>query len=179
MNGKNKVMCEEVDPNYIETFPELIKSLRTAGKRHTKKQYSKVPVAFLEGELETEIAETFLQIANRVEKTWKKFIGGDFRESLRRILDVSRGINLSRDEMKPLADELDKARKLDCGSIVKGYWINGPENEYEFAYCSECDHMQWAGWDSHAEAKEKIGDFYKEYRYCPHCGAKMKGGLYA
>ncbi len=45
MNGKNKVMFEEVDPNYIETFPELIKSLRTAVKRHTKKQYSKVPVA--------------------------------------------------------------------------------------------------------------------------------------
>ena len=52
-------------------------------------------------------------------------------------------------------------------------WELGPE--YEFAYCSHCGHMEHAGWDTHSEAAEKIGDFHEEYKFCPHCGAQMKG----
>lgn len=57
-------------------------------------------------------------------------------------------------------------------------WLNGKNYEYEYAYCSECGRMQWAGWDTHRQAKEEIGKFYESYKYCPGCGAKMTGGTY-
>jgi NADH pyrophosphatase NudC (nudix superfamily) len=47
--------------------------------------------------------------------------------------------------------------------------------EYEYAYCSHCRHQQWASWDSHREAVENIGEFHKEYKFCPNCGFEMKG----
>lgn len=47
--------------------------------------------------------------------------------------------------------------------------------EYEFAYCSHCGHQQWASWDSWREAVENIGEFCKEYKFCPNCGFEMKG----
>lgn len=64
------------------------------------------------------------------------------------------------------------------GESKKGHWLNGHDYEYEYAYCSECGHMQWASWDSHLEAKDNVEDFHKEYRYCPHCGVRMVGGKY-
>jgi hypothetical protein len=60
----------------------------------------------------------------------------------------------------------------------EGVWENGKGFEYEFAYCSVCGRMQYAGWDSHKEAKEKIENFHEEYKFCPGCGAKMTGGRY-
>ena len=60
----------------------------------------------------------------------------------------------------------------------EGQWLNGDDYEYEFAYCSECGRMQWADWNSHAEAKEKVGEFHEDYKFCPGCGAKMTGGRY-
>lgn len=47
--------------------------------------------------------------------------------------------------------------------------------EYEYAYCSHCGHQQLASWDSYREAMENIGEFHKEYKFCPNCGFKMKG----
>ena len=66
----------------------------------------------------------------------------------------------------------------DALSESKGRWLNGKDYEYAFAYCSKCGHMQWAGWDTHQQAKEKIGEFYKEFKFCPECGSEMEGGEY-
>lgn len=66
----------------------------------------------------------------------------------------------------------------DALSESKGRWLNGKDYEYEFAYCSKCGRMQWAGWDTHQQAKEKIGEFYKEFKFCPNCGSEMEGGEY-
>ena len=76
------------------------------------------------------------------------------------------------------ADSPATAIRWLIGEEAKGQWLNGNEYEYEYAYCSECGRMQWAGWDSHSDAREKIGDFHKEYKFCPGCGAKMEGGCY-
>lgn len=61
---------------------------------------------------------------------------------------------------------------------TKGKWLNGRHYEYEYAYCSKCGHMEYAGWNSHAEAREAIVYFHKHYRFCPWCGTKMEGGQY-
>ena len=66
----------------------------------------------------------------------------------------------------------------DALSESKGRWLNGKDYEYEFAYCSKCGRMQWAGWDTHQQAKEKIGEFYKAFKFCPECGSEMEGGEY-
>lgn len=47
--------------------------------------------------------------------------------------------------------------------------------EYEYAYCSHCGHQQWASWNSYREARENIGEFHKQYKFCPNCGFEMKG----
>lgn len=75
--------------------------------------------------------------------------------------------------MDSLADKIRETCKERDGE-----WLNGKNYEYEFAYCSRCGHMEHAGWDSHKEAKENVEEFYKEYQYCPKCGAKMEGGQY-
>ena len=60
----------------------------------------------------------------------------------------------------------------------KGKWKNGTKYEYEYAYCSECGRMQFAGWDTHKQAKENIESFARDYKFCPGCGAEMEGGVY-
>ena len=72
-----------------------------------------------------------------------------------------------------LADKLEEAVKRESG-----IWLNGDDYEYEFAYCSQCNHTEFASWDTHEDAKEKVVTFHEEYKYCPNCGAKMTGGLY-
>jgi len=77
----------------------------------------------------------------------------------------------------------DKIRKVNSSCHVlssphKGKWENGTMYEYEYAYCSECGHMQWAGWDSHREAEDNIEEFAHNYKFCPGCGAEMEGGVY-
>lgn len=59
-----------------------------------------------------------------------------------------------------------------------GYWLNGEGYEYEFAYCSVCGRMEYAGWDTNSEAEEQITEFHKEHKYCPNCGTRMEGGKY-
>ena len=60
----------------------------------------------------------------------------------------------------------------------EGVWENGTGFEYEFAYCSVCGRMEFADFNSHADAKKKIKHFHEEYKFCPGCGAKMTGGRY-
>ena len=71
------------------------------------------------------------------------------------------------------ADKLEEVMKRETG-----IWLNGDDYEYESAYCSKCGHMEHADWDSHAEAKADVEDFYQVYKYCPNCGTQMTGGRY-
>lgn len=73
--------------------------------------------------------------------------------------------------------EIDK-RPAASTPPRKGKWKNGRRYEYEYAYCSECGRMQWAGWDTHKQAEENIESFACDYKYCPGCGAEMEGGVY-
>lgn len=70
--------------------------------------------------------------------------------------------------------ESTKPNKRQLAAI----WINGDDYEYEFAYCSRCGRKEYAGWNTHAEAKDKVEHFHEDYRYCPGCGAHMMGGHY-
>lgn len=72
----------------------------------------------------------------------------------------------------------DMARAALSKPPRKGKWKNGTKYEYEYAYCSECGRMQWAGWDTHKQAKENIESFAHYYKFCPGCGAEMEGGVY-
>lgn len=81
-------------------------------------------------------------------------------------------------ELEAAKRELAKARAALSASPRKGKWKNGTKYEYEYAYCSECGHMQWAGWDTREQAKENIESFAHDYKFCPGCGAEMEGGVY-
>lgn len=72
-------------------------------------------------------------------------------------------------------NDLELRRKVDAalaGQKYEAKWGLGAESEY--AYCSHCGHQQWASWDSYREAIENIGEFHKEYKFCPNCGFEMK-----
>ena len=71
---------------------------------------------------------------------------------------------------------VQKAKAALSATPHKGKWKNG--RRYEYAYCSECGRMQWAGWDTHKQAEENIESFACYYKYCPGCGAEMEGGVY-
>lgn len=74
--------------------------------------------------------------------------------------------------------KLKKIEHVLSSQSHKGKWKNGRNYEYEYAYCSECGRMQWAGWNSHKEAEKNIESFADDYRFCPGCGAEMEGGEY-
>ena len=82
--------------------------------------------------------------------------------------------------LSQIADRIEAAAKRERLPEVRtnGQWNNGTDYEYEFAYCSKCGRMVFAGWNSHAEAREKVVNFHETYKYCPGCGAKMEGGRY-
>jgi hypothetical protein len=82
------------------------------------------------------------------------------------------------DHLPPVIQEkareaIDKAEAALGEQRCEAKWELGAE--YEFAYCSHCGHQQWASWDSLREAVENIGEFCKEYKFCPNCGFEMKG----
>ena len=79
-------------------------------------------------------------------------------------------------------DEFNESQKMLRAALSaqphKGKWENGTMYEYEYAYCSECGRMQWAGWYTHKQAEEEIELFADNYRFCPGCGTEMEGGVY-
>lgn len=84
-----------------------------------------------------------------------------------------------REEFDAKILEIEKVVRAALAALPhKGRWKNGRSYEYEYAYCSECGRMQWAGWDTHRQAEENIGSFADDYRFCPSCGAEMEGGVY-
>jgi len=68
-----------------------------------------------------------------------------------------------------ITDFADKCR--ECGKQKKGKWICVHHLENKITYyswkCSECQH------DFSSEEESKVD--FDEYKYCPNCGAKMKG----
>ncbi len=115
----------------------------------------------------TQVADTKFELCHDVERVLK--IGRDFQKQ-----DTWRGAH--HDTAKLLCDTIEYLRDLQPRR--NGKWENGTEYEYEYAYCSECGRMQWAGWDTHKQARENIESFADKYRYCPGCGAEMEGGVY-
>jgi len=103
----------------------------------------------------------------------------EIRKAVRRLddaiwTDPDGNVNIDMGE-----DAIHKTlRTALAGRTLTGKWLNGHDYEYEFAYCSECGHMQYTGWETHSQAKDNVADFHKKYRYCPNCGAKMDGGKY-
>lgn len=71
------------------------------------------------------------------------------------------------------ADRIEAAAKREPPR-VEARWTVGAE--YEYAYCSNCGHAEWGAWDSTEEAKDGVTDFCNDVKFCPNCGAKMKGG---
>lgn len=80
--------------------------------------------------------------------------------------------------MSCLADKIRKAGTFVEEQHEKAKWLNGKHYECEFAYCSKCGRMEWAGWTTHNRAKEKVVDFFNDYKFCPECGSEMEGGEY-
>lgn len=81
-------------------------------------------------------------------------------------------------ELPQYSKIVDIAEEALSAQPHKGKWKNGTMYEYEYAYCSECGRSQWAGWDTHEQAKENIESFARDYKFCPGCGAEMEGGVY-
>jgi hypothetical protein len=105
-------------------------------------------------------------------------VDADFRYFADRIETVVKALVADRDNWRRQAlaeDERANPAAALAEQRCKAKWKLGAE--YEFAYCSHCGHQQWASWDSWREAVENIGEFCKEYKFCPNCGFKMKGAI--
>ena len=58
---------------------------------------------------------------------------------------------------------------LDMVTVKHGEWIDKPYPNYpahDIRYCSEC------GWNIH---KSKLRNSDLNWKYCPNCGAEMRG----
>ena len=99
---------------------------------------------------------------------------GKGENKMARYIDVSninlRGIAVFDEDFEaliPLSDvrkALQMTPTADVQEVRHGRWISNELGGYKWAYyCSEC------GWvDGYP--------FNDRHKYCPHCGAKMKGG---
>ena len=121
--------------------------------------------------------------ADRIEAARKRESGN--AAALREMLKASRDYFVALREKVPgsLSEQYLTQRIANIDAALaapphKGKWKNGRSYEYEYAYCSECGRMQWAGWDTHKQAEENIESFSDNYRFCPGCGAEMDGGVY-
>ncbi len=96
------------------------------------------------------------------------------------LLDIAEGVtpNLHPSHSFVAVQIRKIARAALAAPPRKGRWKNGKNYEYEYAYCSECGRMQWAGWDTHKQAEDNIRSFADDYKFCPGCGAEMEGGEY-
>lgn len=72
-----------------------------------------------------------------------------------------------------VARAIEDMPTADVVEVRHGYWYIP---EYEYLGCSECGEWYYTGADSTAEAKERLANG-ECYPYCPHCGAKMDGGV--
>lgn len=143
--------------------------------------------------------QSVLRLADRIEAAWKReraeieanalAVGGSSRGGANK---PSGNAAAMREALAAVAELLWEIQGLGKSPISnKAYAVKrkviaalaNPPHEakwtanggYEFACCSSCGHLQYAGWDGHAEQAEKIGDFHELYKFCPGCGAQMKG----
>lgn len=74
--------------------------------------------------------------------------------------------------MQDMEKRLRMKDEMIAKLVLHGYWI--PIADGEMAECSECGEC-CDSYDIYASAS-CFADFEKEYKFCPHCGAKMDGG---
>jgi translation elongation factor EF-G len=99
---------------------------------------------------------------------------GDLNKRRGRVL----GMNPIGNGKQVVEAECPMSELFDYCTVLRSMTGGRGDYEYEFAYCSECRRMQWTGWDNHAEARKRVVDFHKDFRFCPGCGARMTGGEY-
>ena len=118
--------------------------------------------------------KSVLRLADRIEAAWR-------RDEERAVEHATRHAEaVARDNCRDCIHNPNGKNYEHVGNAAasKGKWKNGTMYEYEYAYCSECGRMEWAGWDTHEQAKENIESFANDYKFCPGCGAEMEGGVY-
>lgn len=64
-----------------------------------------------------------------------------------------------------------KSPAADVKPVWRGRWINF-YGDWKTAECGNCGHCYEVIWDGES-CKMLFDEFCKEYKYCPHCGARM------
>lgn len=73
-------------------------------------------------------------------------------------------------------DDIEKAPTIDAAPVVHGRWVH---DDLGHTYCSKCnERLPYI----HCYSEEPFSDYDEEWdeeipetRYCPNCGAKMRG----
>lgn len=71
-------------------------------------------------------------------------------------------------------DDIEDAPTVDAVEVVHGHWISLTDCSNAGVYCSICYKKVWKEDYAWCNRKNKLRS-----NYCPNCGAKMDGGLYA
>ena len=62
----------------------------------------------------------------------------------------------------------------DVRPVVRGKWFI--DADYEYINCSVCLYPIYMGFESSSDARKYISEEnIGRFRYCPHCGADMRG----